>query len=118
MTDFRFFLVAFLFLSQTLRKVWIKTPIILVVLAFAGSGFVSCSNDPDEVKRVMDSEAIMTERAFDVEILFSDSAIVRAKIQAPLMVSSLDRKNPERDGRHGFDQLRFNKDDGQISHSR
>jgi len=56
--------------------------------------FLACENDLKEVQKVMDQEAIQYETAKTVELLYSDSAIVRVRLQAPIMVRQLDPSNP------------------------
>jgi LPS export ABC transporter protein LptC len=57
----------------------------------------ACQNDLEDVARIeLQSEAGI-ERAEDIEIYYSDSAIVRFKIKSPLMLYYMDIKNPRRE---------------------
>jgi len=62
----------------------------------------ACENDMAEVQRVISQEERAIERARDVEILYSDSAIVRVRIQAYTMLNHLDKKEPRREFPEGF----------------
>ncbi len=76
---------------------------IVLVPYFRGGVFllsllsVSCSNSLDDIKRVDIGDAQNIEKAQDVEIFYSDSAIVRLRITADEMRNVLDRENPKRD---------------------
>lgn len=66
---------------------------VILITAF----FVSCSNskskeDITELNKQKDSLAI--EVANDIQIVYTDSAVLRAKINAPLMKRSAEKKNP------------------------
>ncbi len=67
----------------------------LVVLA-------SCENDMSAIQRVISQEDQAVERARDVEILYSDSAVVRVRIKAYTMYNHLDKKEPRREFPEGF----------------
>ncbi len=64
--------------------------------------FIACENDVAEVQRVISQDEKALERARDVEILYSDSAIVRIRIQAYTMYNHLDKKEPRREFPQGF----------------
>ena len=69
--------------------------IAIVVLA-------SCENDMAAIQRVISQEEQAVERARDVEILYSDSAIARVRIKAYTMLNHLDKKEPRREFPEGF----------------
>jgi len=62
----------------------------------------ACENDMTEVQRVISEEEEAIERARDVEILYSDSAVVRVRIRAYTMLNHLDKKEPRREFPEGF----------------
>ncbi len=64
--------------------------LILITLAF----FSSCENDITVVNEIVSREQINFEIAKEVEIFYSDSAMVRVKVQGPVMKRFLDRKAP------------------------
>ena len=55
---------------------------------------LACENDLNEIDKVIDKKAILIETASDVELLYSDSAVVRVKLKAPLMYRHLDNNKP------------------------
>ncbi len=71
-------------------------------LVFLMLCLTACENDMAEVQRVISQEERAIERARDVEILYSDSAIVRVRIQAYTMLNHLDKKEPRREFPEGF----------------
>lgn len=54
----------------------------------------SCTNDMKDVNALIDKKELLVEIAKDVEILYSDSAIVRMKITAPELHRHLDKTSP------------------------
>lgn len=69
----------------------------------------SCENDMVEINRVIEKQEIGVERAEDVEILYSDSAIVRVKITSPFMLFYLDKNDPRREFPEGLTVDFFNE---------
>ncbi len=59
--------------------------------------FYSCKNDLEEIDKVINREMIAVETAKDVAMLYSDSAIVKVRIEGPLMIRHLDRENPRQE---------------------
>ena len=53
-----------------------------------------CENDLTEIQKVITKEEVGTEQAFDVEMLYSDSAQVRVCIKGPLLIRYLDKVDP------------------------
>lgn len=56
--------------------------------------FASCSNDMDQINRLIDEKEVKLEKATDVELIYSDSAIVKVKVISPELLRHLDRNNP------------------------
>lgn len=56
---------------------------------------MSCSNDMKKVDALVGKKELNVEIAKDVEILYSDSAVVRMKITAPEMHRYLNKTNPK-----------------------
>ena len=71
--------------------------ILLLTLALTG-----CENDMAEVKRIIAQDEVAVERAKDVEVLYSDSAIVKIRIKAPEMMNYLDKNEPKREFNKGL----------------
>lgn len=61
-----------------------------------------CENDLKEVKRLSYQGKTGIERADTIEILYSDSAVVRVRILAPLMFIHLGIENPHREFPNGI----------------
>ncbi|MEM1319891.1 MAG: LPS export ABC transporter periplasmic protein LptC [Bacteroidota bacterium] len=68
----------------------------------------SCENDLAEVQKVVQSDEANTELARDVELLYSDSAIVRVRIKGPRMIRHLERNNPWEEFPDGIEVDVFN----------
>lgn len=62
--------------------------VILVIIT------ISCSNDMDQINRLIDEKEVKMERATDVELIYSDSAVVKVKVLSPELLRHLDRNNP------------------------
>lgn len=54
----------------------------------------ACENDLAEVNRLVQKEEVFFETAKEVEMLYSDSAIVRVRIKSPTLRRYLDKQNP------------------------
>lgn len=54
---------------------------------------ISCTNDVKEVDALFSGIDLNKEYADDVEILYSDSSLVRIKIEAPTMIRHLEKSN-------------------------
>jgi len=48
----------------------------------------------DQINRLIDESDIKMERATDVELIYSDSAVVKVKVISPELLRHLDRNNP------------------------
>lgn len=62
--------------------------IFLVILAS------SCSNDMDQINRLIDEKEVKIERASNVELIYSDSAMVKVLVKSPELIRHVDRTNP------------------------
>ncbi len=58
---------------------------------------LSCENDPAEVAALNANLNTSVERAEDVKIIYSDSAIVRVTIEGPVMLSYLENNEPRQE---------------------
>jgi len=54
----------------------------------------SCSNDLDQINRLIHEREVKMEKATDVELIYSDSAVVKVKVLSPELLRHLDRNNP------------------------
>lgn len=66
---------------------------IIFGLSFVLLSLYSCENDLKEIQRVIDSDEVGVEQAKDVEILYSDSAVVKVRLRGPTMMRYLDQSN-------------------------
>ena len=82
----------------------------LAVILFV---FPACENDLAEVQKVIEQGATGREVAYDVELLYSDSAIVRVRVKAPLMYRYLDNNNPRAEFPEGV-RVDFYSNSGQT----
>lgn len=57
-------------------------------------GIYACGNDPADIEAYMDKLKTGEERAEDVEILYSDSALVKVRITGHEMITSLEQQKP------------------------
>jgi len=62
-------------------------------LAYLFSLFLvfSCSNDIEEVNALLDKEEIKAETAENITLIYSDSAVIKLKIEAPLLRRHIDK---------------------------
>jgi len=69
-----------------------------VALLFALSILLgACGNDLAEVEALVAKFDAKVETAYNVEILYSDSALVRVRITGPRMLNHLDRRDPHQE---------------------
>lgn len=59
--------------------------------------FLACENDLADINRLFDPDAVAMEVAYDVEMLYSDSAVVQVRIRAPRMIRHLDKSEPRQE---------------------
>ncbi len=53
----------------------------------------SCQNELSDIQKVTPREEAFREVARDVSLLYSDSAVVRVRVEGPVMVRYLDKSN-------------------------
>ena len=58
---------------------------------------VACKEQPAELRQVFTLDDIAVEVGRDVEILYSDSAVVRVKVSGPLLYNFSDPQNPRQE---------------------
>ena len=66
-------------------------------LGFAALFVAACSNDLSDVEALVSRFDTTVEEAMDVEILYSDSAIVKVRITGPRMLNYLDRRESKQE---------------------
>lgn len=55
---------------------------------------MACRNDMAQVREIVDQDRLAIESATNVSMLYSDSAVVRVKIEGPLMLRHIQQKEP------------------------
>ena len=65
-----------------------------ILTSFAIFSFFSCGDEAKNSKEQLSKKDALVEVAKEVELLYSDSAVVRVKIQGPKLLNHLDKENP------------------------
>ncbi|MBK9015303.1 MAG: LPS export ABC transporter periplasmic protein LptC [Saprospiraceae bacterium] len=73
----------------------------------------SCENDINEVNRLFSRDETQVETATGVELLYSDSAILKLRIVSPKLIRHLDKKDPYQEFPDGL-TVEFFSPDGQT----
>ena len=72
---------------------------------------VSCNHKPEEIKQLAEIEKKMgVEQATNIEITYADSAVLKAKIKAPLMERFANDANPYMEMKKGLKADFYDKD--------
>ena len=69
----------------------------LSVIFFLSFFFSSCQNDLAEIQRFIKQEETTYETISDFKTLYSDSAVVKVKIEGPTMLRYLDKDKPRQE---------------------
>lgn len=73
----------------------IYLPVLSLLLFCLGA--VACHNLKKETRQVFTQDDVAVEVAQNVEILYSDSAVVRVRVTGPLMHNHIDRDDPRQE---------------------
>ena len=73
----------------------------------------SCENDINEVNRLFSRDETLVETATGVELLYSDSALLKLRIVSPKLLRHLDKKDPYQEFPDGL-TVEFFGPDGQT----
>lgn len=76
--------------------------------------WTACENDPSEVAALLANLNPEVEHAKEVEILYSDSSMVKVRIQGPTMLTYLERSDQRQEFPDGV-RVEFFGPDGNIS---
>ena len=76
--------------------------------------FISCENSIEEINRVIRESELTYEVAHDVEMLYSDSAIVKIRITGPTLHNHLDGRNPRKEFPNGI-SVEFLNENGRVT---
>jgi len=77
----------------------IKFSYLLVCLGFV---FISCENDLEAVNALFSKDQVKIEEARDVQLLYSDSAVVRVRVSGPKMLRHVDHAKPKEEFPEGI----------------
>jgi len=75
--------------------------------------FTSCENDINEVNRLFSKDETQVETATGVELLYSDSALLKLRIVTPKLIRHLDKKDAYQEFPEGL-TVEFFGPDGQT----
>lgn len=88
------------------------------IILFAGLGFLSaCENDMSEVNSLFSKEETQVETALGVEMLYSDSALLKLRIVTPKLIRHLDQRESFQEFPEGL-LVEFFSEDGKTVTSR
>ncbi len=72
--------------------------------------FTACENDINEVNRLFSRDETQVETATGVELMYSDSAILKLRIVSPKLIRHLDKKDPYQEFPEGLTVEFFSTD--------
>ncbi len=84
-------------------------PLRSLIFLLVASFLFSCENDIAEINRLFSEEDTAKEIARDVTILYSDSAVIKVKVQSPTLERYVDRKDPHEEFPDGLHVSFFDK---------
>ena len=58
---------------------------------------IGCKNDLDAIERLIQAEEVKVETINNFQTLYSDSAVIRVRLQGPKMVRHLDKTEPRQE---------------------
>lgn len=90
-----------------MKRVWLW-------LVLLGGLVVACENDPSEVAELLANMEPEVEKAQEVEILYSDSALVKVRILGETMLTYLDPNDPRQEFPDGV-RVEFFGPEGSIA---
>lgn len=88
-----------------MRKIWLP---VLLLVGLLGA----CENDPSEVAELLSNLNPKVERAEQVEMLYSDSAIIKVRIEGATMLTYLNRNDERQEFPDGVRVEFFGPDGG------
>lgn len=84
------------------------------ILSLYALTFLSCDNNLQEIRELTDTKVVLTEVTTDVQLLYSDSAQMKVKVESPKLIRTFERNELKEifpDGLH----VEFYSDDGTVS---
>lgn len=79
--------------------------------------FAACENDINEVNKLFSKDETQVETATGVEMLYSDSAVLKLRILTPKLLRHLDKRDPMQEFPEGL-QIEFYDNHGEEATSR
>ncbi|MGQ8335963.1 LPS export ABC transporter periplasmic protein LptC [Sunxiuqinia sp. A32] len=79
--------------SNTSQKRYLSSSIAILIMGIAVL-FFSCSNDIETIKAYATDEKRPAVTAFDFEMLYSDSTVIRYKLKTPELIRFEEEKDP------------------------
>jgi LPS export ABC transporter protein LptC len=87
--------------------IFLTTSLMLLGVLF----LASCNHKAEEIKQLAETESKMgIEQATDIEIIYADSAVLKAKIKAPVMERFANEANPYMEMKKGLKAYFYDKD--------
>ncbi|MEM9820354.1 MAG: LPS export ABC transporter periplasmic protein LptC [Bacteroidota bacterium] len=71
-----------------------KNKLSIYLLGLVLIGLISCENDLEEIDRLFSQEQVKVETAYDVQLLYSDSAVVQVRVSGPRMLRHFENAIP------------------------
>ena len=75
---------------------------ICYLVFFSAFIFTSCENDLEEVDALFSKDHVKIEEARDVQLLYSDSAVVRVRVSGPRLLRHVDHTKPKEEFPEGI----------------
>jgi LPS export ABC transporter protein LptC len=88
----------------------------IFLLALCAAFFCACENDINEVNKLFSKDETLVETALGVEMLYSDSAVLKLRILTPKMLRHLDSKDPMQEFPEGL-EIEFYDNNGEKATS-
>lgn len=78
-----------------------------IFLLLGISFLFSCENDMNEINKIIAQEQLATEVAHGVDMIYSDSALVKVRVEASTMIRHLDKIDPYQEFTEGIKVVFF-----------
>jgi len=65
-----------------------------IIACFFVCFLLACENDLAEIDKLISDDQVKVETAYDVQLLYSDSAVVQVRISGPRMLRHLNKSTP------------------------
>jgi len=90
------------------------TKLFLFGLLICSLTFLGCEKKLEELKREFSKKDVYIEQIEDVEIFYSDSAVVRMKIKAPFLLNFIESNKEKKEFPKGI-QVEFFNENGHVT---